>query len=130
MRTSLLVSLGIGLAASIFALACSKQNGDALTGQGGTMPACDTVNMHYTADVLPILQSFCYSCHGNGSTGGSGGISLDGYDNLKKWAGNGYLIGNITHATGFVPMPYQLPKLSDCNINIISDWVLRGALND
>ena len=130
MRTSLLTGLGIGLAASIFALACSKQNGETLAGQGGSTPTCDTVNMHYTADVLPILQSFCYSCHGDGSTGGSGGISLDGYANLKKWADNGYLVGNITHSPGFVAMPYQLPKLSDCNINIISDWVARGAQND
>jgi mono/diheme cytochrome c family protein len=86
--------------------------------------------MQYATNVLPILQAYCYSCHGNGSTAGSGGISLDGYANLQKWAANGILVGNITHASGFVAMPFGQPKLSDCDINKIIDWVNRGIQNN
>jgi len=109
-------------------ISCSKSSEDKLNNNGGS--ACDTVNMKYTADVLPILQANCYSCHSNGNTAGSGGISLDSYDGLKKYADNGFLAGNITHAAGYVGMPYGLPKLPDCEINTILDWIKRGAQNN
>jgi hypothetical protein len=109
-------------------MACSKENEQNLSGQTNT--ACDTVNMKYTTDVLPILQVNCYSCHGNGNTGGSGGIDLDGYANLQKWAANGYLKGDITHASGFVGMPYGQPQLSDCDINKIISWINNGYQNN
>jgi hypothetical protein len=108
--------------------ACSKENEQALMQQ--TQVVCDTVNTRYLEDVVPILQANCYSCHGNGSTGGSGGILLDGYANLKPWATNGFLVGNVTHAPGFVAMPFGLPKLPDCEVNKIVDWVNRGAINN
>lgn len=110
------------------AMACSKDNEQNLSGQ--ITITCDTINMKYTVNVLPILQANCYSCHGNGSTGGSGGINLDGYANLQKWAANGFLVGNVTHAAGFVGMPYGQPKLSDCDINKIISWVKHGYQNN
>lgn len=122
-------------------VACSKTSEDQLTntppaggstggtgGTGGT--TCDTVAMKYSTNVVPILQANCYSCHGNGNTGGSGGISLDGYTNLKKWADNGYLLGVINHAAGYVAMPYGGGKLSDCEINKITAWINQGKLNN
>lgn len=110
--------------------ACSKDNQQSLAGAVNPSPLCDTTNMQYATNILPILQAYCYSCHGNGSTAGSGGISLDGYVNLQKWAANGILVGNITHASGFVAMPVGAPKLSDCDINKIIDWVNHGIQNN
>lgn len=109
--------------------ACSKTSEDQLT---ASLPVtiCDTVGMKYSTNIVPILQANCYSCHGNGSTGGSGGISLDGYANLQKWANNGYLVGNITHASGYVAMPYGGGKLSDCDINKIIAWIHQGEPNN
>jgi len=86
---------------------------------------CDTVNMKYSTDILPILTSNCYSCHGNGNI--TEGINLDGYTNVKSYVNNGYLIGAVTHAGGFTPMPYNAPKLSNCEINKIKAWVNSGA---
>jgi len=119
----------VALLLLLLAFACSKENVQNLSGGAGTV-ACDSTNSKYSADVLPILQANCYTCHGNGNTAGSGGISLDGYTNLLKWVNNNgrdYLIGNITHAPGFVAMPYGLPKLDDCDINKIISWVNNGA---
>ena len=113
------------------ALSCSKQNVANLTPVVPVTPSgCDTVNMKYTANVIPVLQANCYSCHGSGSTGGSGGISLDGYVAIKHWADNGRLIGDITHADGFVGMPFGRPKLDTCSINKIISWVNNGAQNN
>ena len=107
-------------------ISCSKQSADLLT----NTVKCDTSSVKYATDITAILQNNCYSCHGNGSTGGSGGILLQGYSNLKKWADNSVLIGNVTHASGYVAMPYGLPKLSDCDVNKIVAWVHQGALNN
>src|SRR3954462_11463250 len=111
---------------------CSKTNEETLsngsTGNtGGNTGNCDTVNMKYATNIQPIIQANCYSCHGNGQA--ESGISLDSYTKLKQQANNGNLIGVITHAAGYPPMPYNLPKLSDCDINKIKDWVERGAPN-
>jgi uncharacterized membrane protein len=124
------ICLSIVLISFLFVLviSCSKSSEDKLNGNTGS--TCDTVNMKYTTDVVPILQANCYSCHGEGNTAGSGGISLDSYDNLKEYADNGILAGNITHAAGYVAMPYGLPKLPDCEINTILDWINRGSQND
>jgi uncharacterized membrane protein len=124
------ICLSIVLISSLFVLviSCSKSSEDKLNSNTGS--TCDTVNMKYTTDVVPILQANCYSCHGEGNTAGSGGISLDSYDNLKQYADNGILAGNITHAAGYVAMPYGLPKLPDCEINTILDWINRGSQNN
>ncbi len=112
---------------TVLVISCSKTSEDKL-GTDTPVTTCDTVNMAYTADVVPILQANCYSCHGNG--GNSGGVNLDTYDNVKIVADNGSLLGAITHASGFVPMPLNAPQLSDCDINKIKSWIGNGAQNN
>jgi len=109
----------VGIAAS-----CTKKSEDVLKAQqgGGT---CDTSNMQYTANVLPILQANCYSCHANGIV--NGGVTLDGYSNVAIQVSNGNLVGAITHAPGYVPMPFDGGKLSDCDIAKIQAWINEGA---
>ena len=110
----------------IIAVSCSKSNEEDMTTP--TPSGCDTVNMTYAADVVPVLKANCYSCHGNG--GNSGGVNLDTYNNVKAQADNGALLGSITHVSGYTPMPLNGGKLSDCNINVIRDWINHGALNN
>lgn len=104
--------------------ACSNKSEDDMTPPNN----CVTTNMSYTSNVLPIIKANCYSCHGNGTV--TGGINLDGYDNLKVQVDNGNLKGAITHASGYTPMPYNQPKLSDCDINKILSWIDDGAANN
>ena len=118
--------IGSGCLILLFVYGCTKENEEKLSSSTGTT-TCKTDSMSYSANVLPIMQSYCFSCHGNGSTGGSGGINLQGYDNLKPYVDNGKLVGNITHAPGYVPMPYGQPKMPDCEINQIVAWVNQGA---
>ena len=98
---------------------------------------CDTLNMSYSRNVVPILKNNCYSCHSTGNSVGSIGIFLDSYPNLMNWvntkiADSCYLVGNIKHLPpdstfNFIPMPYMKPKLDDCSINQIVAWVNQGA---
>jgi|SRR5579871_710776 len=117
------------IAISVLIICCTKTNEEKLSGSQ-TGSSCDTTSVKYSTDVLSILQVNCYGCHGNGNTGGSGGINLDGYTNLKTWADNGYLVGNVRHDPGFIGMPYGEAKLPDCEINKIVAWVNQGALNN
>ncbi len=129
MKKSLSIVLLILSLSSALVISCTKSSADKQTvvNPPGT---CDTVNMKYTADILPILESRCYGCHGNGNTGGSGGINLDGYDHLLPYITSGSVKGNITHANGYVGMPYGQPKMDDCTINKILDWINQGAPNN
>ena len=119
----LLIVLVISIA--MWMVSCTKESADRLEGNNNT---CDTTNVSYNTGVVPILQANCYSCHGTGNTGGSGGILLQGYSNLVTWASNGYLVGNVTHAPGYVPMPYGEAMLPACEVNTIVAWVHQGAL--
>ena len=118
---------------AIIVYSCSK-GGDS-TGpieppRGGGGNNCDTANSKYMTDVVPILTNNCYRCHGSASNSGSFGIVLEGYSNLKPYAESGTLVGVITHAQGFTPMPQDGGKLSDCNINIIKSWIANGIQNN
>lgn len=89
---------------------------------------CDTTITTYSAKVTNILQSNnCYSCH-TGSAA-SGGINLDTYNGVQAVAADGRLVGAITKAAGFRPMPPS-GSMSPCDIAIIKSWVTKGAVNN
>ncbi len=133
MRKKIIFFTGLAVCLSLLIVACSKSSEDLL--QGGATPTtpvvtCDTVAMKYSTDIVNILKANCYSCHGAGSSGGSGGIDLSTYVNLSKWAANGFLVGTVTHATGYVGMPLGSPKMDACTVNKIVAWVHQGAKNN
>lgn len=110
----------------LFFAGCSKESEDKLTNNN----ACDTTKVKYSTQIVPILQENCYTCHGNGNTIGSGGIPLYTYSQLKGYADAGFLVGNVTQATGYIGMPYLLPALPACETNTIVAWVHQGAPNN
>lgn len=87
--------------------------------------SCNTENVTYTSDVLPVLQTNCYSCHKREFA--SGGVILEGYDQVKIYATNGRLFGAISHSPGFSPMPKGGTKLPACDIEKIKVWIDAGA---
>ncbi len=97
--------------------------------------ACDTLNLSYQLDVLPIITNNCYICHSaanNISHGNS--INLEGYTNLKSQLDQGYVIPNIKHIS--VPgktidfMPLNASMLPACDIAQIQAWYNSGAPNN
>lgn len=91
----------------------------------------DTTVFTYTAGVQPILSQYCYSCHSNGSAASMGGnIKLQDYADVKTMASNGKLLGAVSHASGFSPMPKGSNKLNECYIVVIKKWIAAGALNN
>ncbi len=86
---------------------------------------CETENVSYLSDVLPILELNCIVCHSQ--LVAEAGIILEGYDNLKFWVDNGRVQGSIKQKVGFVPMPPLGYELSDCEIGKILSWIEQGA---
>jgi cytochrome c553 len=86
---------------------------------------CNTNNMSFQTDIQPILQSSCVSCHNSGFA--SGGINLEGFENVKPLAQSGLLSKVINHANGVPAMPMNTDKLSDCTINKIDAWIEQGV---
>jgi len=73
-------------------VACSKENIQHILPN-----SCDTAGMQYARDIVPILEGNCYRCHGVGNTAGSNGVLLEGYNNIKTYAQDGTVYGNVAH---------------------------------
>jgi hypothetical protein len=90
-------------------------------------PSCDTTNVTYETSIRPIIQNKCLGCHSGSAA--SGGLNFSSHTVLQNVALDGRLVGAITHAAGFVPMP-QGGKLPECDIEKIVMWVEDGAPNN
>ena len=82
----------------------------------------------FATDVTPILQSNCYSCHSTASN--ITGVLLENFNEVSLYVQNGRLLGTITHASGYIPMPDGAAKLDDCSIAAIKNWIDNGAPNN
>ena len=87
--------------------------------------SCDTVDMSYEMDIVPILSENCYECHSQAVN--TANITLEGYQNVMEYVNDGRLLGAIKHLPGFSPMPKNAPKLVECNIEKIETWIESGA---
>jgi mono/diheme cytochrome c family protein len=95
-----------------------------------TTTRCDTTTVRYSVEIKNILSANCYSCHAGAAAFG-GGVKLDTYPgNLVAKALSGALVGTITHAAGYSPMPQGGGKLADCDIARIRTWARNGAPNN
>lgn len=89
---------------------------------------CETTNMSFVADIIPILETNCYSCHNQANV--FGGVILENHAQVKSYVDNSTLLGVIRHDAGFSPMPKGGNKLLDCDISKIEAWITDGALDN
>lgn len=92
------------------------------------VPTCQTENMSYSNDIKPIFVTYCTGCHGGSDP--EADLNLELYDHAKFVADNGMLSGAINHSAGFTPMPFELAKLDECDIDKIDAWIAAGAPNN
>jgi hypothetical protein len=94
---------------------------------------CDTTGtVGFSSRVKPIVDNYCVSCHN--STVTSGGVNLNGYNQVKLYAGtirNGtpVLVGTIRHLAGFKAMPPSI-KIEECSIRKIELWIDQGMIDN
>jgi hypothetical protein len=80
---------------------------------------CDTTNVTYTGEVLPVLQAYCYGCHTGSNP--SAGIDLSNPEHLRAVVNNGRLVGSLLHNADYSPMP-QGVTLPVCALRQIILW--------
>lgn len=86
---------------------------------------CDTLNMTYTLNIKPILQTYCLGCHSGPNP--SAAQRLDNFTDVRNAGLSGKLYGVVSHLPGYPNMPYNGNKLDDCRIATIKAWVSQGA---
>jgi uncharacterized membrane protein len=116
----------LGLLALLTGLqtACYYDNEEDLYGAGGG-GNCDTTNVSFSADVQPVINANCVSCHAPG--GQQESTPLTNYNEIKTYADNGKLVGRTQNSS--LPMP-PTGLMTQCNQDIIEAWVNAGAPNN
>lgn len=109
---------------SLFIASCYYDKEEELYGTA----ECSTEGVTFSGNILKIIEDNCYRCHD--AANNFGGITIEGYDNLKPYVDSGALIGVIKRENGFSPMPKNEPPLLECDIEKIEVWIMNGALNN
>lgn len=86
---------------------------------------CDTTDVSYSGTIRPTLDRYCVGCH-SGSNAPKG-INLTIYGTVRTVALDGRLVGVVSHAPGFTPMPYGGNRLPDCEVAQIRAWAREGG---
>jgi hypothetical protein len=109
---------------------CYYNNQEALYGKPDGN--CNATMAMYSMDILPILQTNCFSCHSAAAVAGGdgGGHNFEIFSVVQTMALNGKLVGSVDHLPGYIPMPQFGNKISNCDISKIKTWVNTGALNN
>ena len=108
-------------------LSCTWENEEVLYPGNGS--ECDTTDMSYFNDIVPILTTHCFMCHSaeNAPAFGSN-INLEDYSEVKDLAE--IITGAINHDPPYSPMPKNAAKIDSCLILKFEAWVNQGALEN
>lgn len=91
---------------------------------------CDTVNVSFSGDVMPIIVNHCNNCHsGNAAASFGGGISLEDYTMVKATVVDSSLKGSIEGDENFEKMPIDY-SLDNCDIEKINAWINNDSPNN
>lgn len=85
---------------------------------------CDSVNVSFKDDIMPMLDNYCRACH-SGSQPQGKSLLID-YPTVKAVVEGGRFMGAVEHMDGFLPMPQNADKLSDCNLGMLRKWINDG----
>ena len=86
---------------------------------------CDTTLVTWEYPIRDILATYCVDCHNEDLS--YNGVRHDVYELELIVVNDGRLNGVVNHLPGYPQMPYQQPKLPDCELLLINTWLERGA---
>ena len=106
------------------------------------LAGCGEKPLTYQADIKPILEANCVSCHVPGGTGyDQTGLQLDSYEALMKGTERGAVVmaGSSVSSTLYrvvsgqadpsIRMPHGQAALPDADVAKIAAWIDQGAKN-
>ncbi len=128
MKTSF-ITLILSLVALSYLSGCYYDNEEDLYGPPPPVPVCDTLQVSFANDIMPILNSAgCVGCHN--SAGASGNVNLADYDNAMIPAKNGDLLSSIERDGNASFMPQGGQKLPENQIQLFRCWIDQGVLDN
>jgi mono/diheme cytochrome c family protein len=106
------------------------------------LAGCGDKPLTYQADIKPIIDANCVSCHVPGGAGyDQTGLQLDSYDALMKGTKLGPVVvaGSSVSSTLYrlasgqadpsIRMPHGQAALPDADVSKIAAWIDQGAKN-
>jgi mono/diheme cytochrome c family protein len=100
-----------------------------------TQPAAEGATVSFATDIFPIFESRCIGCHGGERT--QEGLDLKTHASLMAGSSNGFVVTPGDAANSLLvemvatqKMPKRGPKLTPPQIQLITDWVNQGALDN
>ena len=107
----------------------------AATEAPATQAAVEGATISFASDVFPLFESRCIGCHGGERT--QKGLDLKTYASLMAGSENGPVVtpGDAANSTlvemvATQKMPKRGPKLIPDQVQLITDWVHQGALDN
>ncbi|MFH2141677.1 MAG: hypothetical protein ABIJ97_04600 [Bacteroidota bacterium] len=95
-----------------------------------SISSCDTSNVCFSKDILPIIYGHCYNCHSEEKYVLYGGnVSLENYTDVKKSVDDESFIGSISYNIEYIGMPVDY-QLDSCSLKKANIWVENGAQNN
>ncbi len=128
------------LALLILALAACSGQSPTATSPTATSPAAatapvETGEVSFAGDVLPILEANCTRCHGSNRQ--SDGLAMNTYTALLEGSSAGAVIipsdaagSKLVEVIANGRMPKNATPLTAEEIQLISDWINAGALDN
>lgn len=86
---------------------------------------CDTIGITWESTIEEILEFNCVICHGPETSYNN--VRHDSYVSELVVVNDGRLRGVVNHLPGYVQMPFDRPKLPDCKLKQINNWLDNGA---
>ena len=107
----------------------------AATEAPATQPAAQGATVSFANDVLPLIESRCIGCHGGDRT--EEGLDLKSHASIIAGSTNGPVIvpgdaanSLLVEMVATQKMPKRGPKLTPPQVQLITDWVNQGALDN
>lgn len=116
----------LGCSVLLFCLALSSCTYDTLE-EVEVIEVCDTNNVTFNKDIVPIIEQKCgvgSACHS--AIGSNSDVSLANYNDVTAVVSTGQFLGSIMHDSNYEPMPKDEGMLDDCKINTIKAWINQG----
>lgn len=90
---------------------------------------CDLSNVSFQNDIKPIMTANCSfsGCHDSNTS--AGGLDLSVFSGVSSSGKSGVLLNRLK-GIGGSQMPQSAGPLSNCQIQVIQEWVSAGALEN
>ena len=108
--------------ATVLLAGCTYDNLESL----GPLGACDTFEVSYGMDILPLLADHCQGCHSGAAP--SAGIGFEEHSEIALQAEN--MLDRMGRAPGDDLLMPQSGKLDSCSIALFSAWINAGKPNN